>query len=59
MLDKTLSEDFVSVSQPIYSENGALVLMSEDDSQEFPRIVTYDINEFLACPRNTLTGDDG
>lgn len=53
-----LSSDFVSVSQPFFNENGSVVLINEDDSMDCPNVITYDINKYLADPRNSLTGDD-
>jgi hypothetical protein len=53
-----LPEDFVSVSQPIFNENGSVMLVNEDDQMENPNILSYEINKYLADPRNTLTCDD-
>lgn len=58
LLDETLAEDFVAINAPFFNENGSIVLVSEDDTQEFPRTCSFDINCFLAHPKNTLAGED-
>ena len=53
-----LPEDFVSVSAPFFNENGTVILVNEDDQNENPNLISYDINRFLADPKNTLAGDN-
>jgi hypothetical protein len=53
-----LAEDFVSVSQPFFNENGTIILVNEDDQMQTPAMVVYDINKFLADPKNTLATND-
>lgn len=49
-----LPSDFVSVSHPHFDDKGSLILVSEDDQTEYPKMIEYDINKFLANPKNTL-----
>lgn len=53
-----LPEDFVSVSSPFFNENGTVMLVNEDDLNENPNLISFDINRFLADPKNTLAGDN-
>jgi hypothetical protein len=34
------------------------MLVNEDDSLEFPKVISYDVNRYLASPRNNVAGDD-
>ncbi len=49
-----LPQDFVSVSLPQFNDNGSIILVSEDDQSEYPTLLQYDINKFLADPKNSL-----
>lgn len=53
-----LSEDFVSINAPFFNENGTIVMVSEDDQNENPHLISYDINKYLADPSNYLAGED-
>ena len=53
-----MREDFVSVLPAVFNEDGSLILICEDDQSENPRLLTYDINKWLANPKNTLVVDD-
>ena len=48
----------MSVSSPFFNENGTVMLVNEDDQNESPNLISYDINHYLADPKNSLAGDN-
>lgn len=48
----------MSVSSPFFNENGTVMLVNEDDLNDNPNLISFDINRYLADPKNTLAGDN-